>query len=347
VSPALAGTTGSPGGPAPSGGGLAPPATALLTGVVVHWHDEPGLRSLVAAWPRDPRFPLLVVDNGSTDLDPAAWPDLVQWLRPGRNLGFGGGANFGVTAARSPFVLLLNPDVEPRPGALDALLAGFAAHPEALGLAPRLLGHDGRGQHRWQLRSLPRPWELLGHALLLPGRQGARTEPPSGAAVEQPAAAALAFRRDRLLALGGFAEDFRPAWFEDVDLARRAARQGERFVYWPAAVLVHRLGSTVPRLGYGAFLEAYDRNLVRYLRRHHGNGWASAARLAVWAGAWLRLLLLPLRRPRRAASRREAAQALVRLARAARSPDWSGRGDPTDSPGDGGPTAAASGGARR
>ena len=63
----------------------------LLTGVVVHWHNEELLAELAAAWPRDPRFELLVVDNGSS----APLPPGLKVLHPGRNLGFGGGANAG------------------------------------------------------------------------------------------------------------------------------------------------------------------------------------------------------------------------------------------------------------
>ena len=267
----------------------------LLTGIVVHWHNEEPLAALAAAWPRDPRFELLVVDNGSArPLDPATLGP-ARLLQPGRNLGFAGGANAGIAAARAPLVLLLNPDALPEEGALDRLLEGFAALPAAAGLAPRLTGLDGAPQWAWQLRRLPSPAELLLHALPLGGAQGGlREEPPAGAPVEQPAAAALALRREAVLALGGLDEGFQPAWFEDVDLARRLAAAGHTLCYWPAARFRHGLGGTVPRLGYGPFLWIYDRNLVRYLRKHHGAGWALLARVLLVLGVALRLLLLPV-----------------------------------------------------
>ncbi|HEX2644473.1 MAG TPA: glycosyltransferase, partial [Thermoanaerobaculia bacterium] len=107
----------------------------LLTAVVVHWRNEDLLGELTAAWPADPRFELVVVDNGSAGplpLGPA------RLIRPERNLGFAGGANAGAAAGRAPLILILNPDAVPEPGALDRLLEGFAAHPEAAGLVPRL-----------------------------------------------------------------------------------------------------------------------------------------------------------------------------------------------------------------
>ncbi len=255
-----------------------------------------------------------MVDNGSRSPLEEAVPSRARVLRPERNLGFAGGVNLGAEAARAPWVLLLNPDAVPEPGALAALLDGAAKNPQAAGIAPRLLGLDGSPQHRWQLRPLPRLDQLLRQALFLPGPRGPAAEPPPGATVEQPAAAALLLSRERLRALGGFDEGFFPAWFEDVDFARRLRAAGGTIVYWPNAVFRHRLGSSLGPLGYAGFLRAYDRNLARYLRKHHGRPAARALRLLVPLGAALRLLALPLRRPRRAASRRAAAGALATLA---------------------------------
>ncbi|HEV8582287.1 MAG TPA: glycosyltransferase [Thermoanaerobaculia bacterium] len=279
----------------------------LLTGVVVHWRNEDLLAELAASWPRDPRFELLVVDNGSA----APLPAGIRVIRPGRNLGFAGGANAGAEEAKGEILLILNPDVIPEPEALDRLLEGFEAHPEAAGLAPRLTGPAGESQAAWQLRRLPSPWTCLLQALPLPELSGSNAEPAAGTPVEQPAAAALALRKEALARVGGFDAAFHPAWFEDVDLARRFQKAGLAILYWPAARLRHRLGSTVPRLGYGPFLYIYYRNLTRYLAKHHGRGWAAAARAALVPGVAVRLLFLPLRRPRRAASRREAFAGLL------------------------------------
>ncbi|HEY6320496.1 MAG TPA: hypothetical protein VJA16_02930, partial [Thermoanaerobaculia bacterium] len=149
------------------------------------------------------------------------------------------------------------------------------------------------------------PWPIAGAGT------GLAAEPPPGTAVEQPAAAALARRRQALADAGGLDERFHPAWFEDVDLARRLRQLGGVLLYWPAARFRHALGSTVPRLGYGPFLWIYYRNLERYLAKHHGAAWALAARASLAAGLAIRLPLVPLRRPRRAASRRDAAAGLL------------------------------------
>ncbi|MEO8503121.1 MAG: glycosyltransferase family 2 protein [Acidobacteriota bacterium] len=289
------------------------PAPPALSAICVHWQNEAELAELLASWPADPRFELVVVDNGATK-DLPAMPPGARVLEPGRNLGFGGGVNAGLAATRGSLVLILNPDARPEAGALEALIDEFAASPATAGLAPRLRGADGALQYTWQLGRIPTLPALLLQALFLAGRSGPALEPAAGTAVEQPAACALALRRSALEAIGGFDAEFYPAWFEDVDLAVRLRQRGAVLRYWPDAVFRHGLGSSVPSLGYGRFLWIYDRNLARYVRKHHGTAAAASLRVLLPIGAILRLLALPLRKPRRARSRREAAGALLRVA---------------------------------
>ncbi len=299
-------------------------STTVLTAVAPHWHDEEHLAVLVQDWPGDPRFELIVVDNGSDgDLSElAAGRTNVRVLRPGRNLGFGAAVNRGAAEAGGDLILLLNTDAVPKPGALDALVEGMANHPDAAGLAPRLLGADDAVQAAWQLRRLPTLRTLAGYCCFL--EPAPLPEPAAGAPVEQPAACALLLRRAAFESAGAMDERFWPAWFEDVDLARRLADRGERVLYWPEAVFRHGLGASVPRLGYGAFLAAYYRNLDRYARKHHGGGGAVLLRGVLVGAALVRIVLLPLRCPRRARHRGEALAGLWRVAVAAVS-GWRGR----------------------
>lgn len=294
---------------------MTPPKTAgspfQLSGIVVHWNNEEPLSRLVEAWPKDPRFELVVVDNSASV---EVCEEGVRLLRPAENLGFAGGANLGIREARAPVVVILNPDAMPEPGALEALLEGFRQHPEAAGLAPKLSGPDDEPQFRWQLRPLPTLLTLLAQTLLIPAGGGDPHEPAEGSPVEQPAAAALALQRQPLLKMGGFDESFYPAWFEDVDLARRFREQGLAFLYWPASRFRHGLGGSVPHLGYGPFLWIYYRNLMLYLSKHHGPRWVGLGRLFLAAAMGLRWCLLPLRKPKRATSRAQAASGLWAVA---------------------------------
>ena len=284
----------------------------LVEGLVIHWRAPEALDRLLEAWPADPRYGLVVVDNsGELVLEPRAG---LRVTNPGTNLGFAGGVNHGLELARAPFVMLLNPDARPLRGAIEELTRALEANPSWAGVAPRLVGADGRAQYDWQLRSLPNPAGLLRQVFFLRGVPRLRAEPEAGTPIEQPAAAALLLRRSALEAVGGMDAAFRPAWFEDVDLAARLAGVGSTMHYWPAAAFAHGLGESLDLLGYGPFLWIYHRNLLRYLRKHHGRGSAAAARILLPVAATLRALALPLRRPRRARDRGDALRALASLA---------------------------------
>lgn len=280
--------------------------TPILSAIVVHWRDEEHLDGLLDAFGERDGCEVLVVDNSSSlgELQP-----LARRIDPGRNLGFGGGVNRGVEEARGEWVLILNPDVRPEADAVDRLLEALREWSDEAGIVPALVDREGRSLCRWQLRPLPTVVELLLQAFLLPTVQGPRTEPARGTPIAQPAGAALAIRRSVLVELGGLDPGFYPAWFEDVDLAKRL--RGRRLLYEPRSRWRHTGGASVPALGYGPFLWIYYRNLARYLAKHHGAFWAVAAHGLLLVGMKLRLLALPLRRPRRARTRREAAAGLL------------------------------------
>ena len=307
---------------------------ATLGGVVVHWRDEEGLERLLAAWPAD--FPLVVVDN--SDSVPQSTDTVRAWLtveRPESNLGFGGGVNRGLQRLRERtprcrFLLILNPDAAPEPGAVETLLSEaqeLGADDRCAGIAPALRGEDGETQHRWQLQPLPSALTLLGQIFFIGGERGPLESPPRGTVVEQPAAAVLLLDLQRIADLGERFDDlfdellgdlfdpgFFPAWFDDVDLARRLSRRGLHFRYAPAARFFHARGSSVPALGYGRFLWIYYRNLQRYLAKHHGAFWSWTTRALLPLSMVLRLTLLPLRKPTRATSRSAAATGLLQVA---------------------------------
>ncbi|MCY3971467.1 MAG: glycosyltransferase family 2 protein [Acidobacteria bacterium] len=296
----------------------------ILTAVAPHWHDEDNVALLAQSWPRDERFELIVIDNGSAENPSAVQTDRtnVKVLDVERNLGFAAAVNLGAAKSAGPLLLILNTDARPESGALESLVRGMEEHRDAAGLAPRLVDEDGASQAGWQLRRLPNLLTLLGYCCFVEAR--ALREPPAGSPVEQPAACALLLRRDAFDAAGRMDEAFWPAWFEDVDLARRLRERDLTIRYWPDATFRHGLGASVRRLGYGPFLLAYYRNLDRYARKHHGRGAALLLRTVLAGAALFRVLLLPLRCPQRARNRGDACAGLGRLAVAAAS-GWRNR----------------------
>jgi len=278
-----------------------------------------------------PRVSLVVVDNDGGALDRAEltrrWPDAVLLVNE-TNRGFGPAANQGAVVAHGDVLLILNPDTRPEGEPFGEIARAFDLDSDVVAVAPRLLDEVGvpgsesqvpggagilappgkEDQFTFQLRRLPRLRDDARELLLVdyaaPNSRGRRRfryadrDPDAPLEVEQPAAAALAVRKSVFRTVGGFDEDFVPAWFEDVDLCARLGERGS-ILYWPTARFRHRGGAAAGELGYARFLPAYYRNAIRYRRRRYGPPARAAYRGLLAAGMLLRLAALPLRRPSR------------------------------------------------
>ena len=254
--------------------------TTPIDAVVVRWRggDEVSrcLKSLLDLG--GPHLESVVlVDSGSGDEGAerlaTEFAD-IRVIALAENHGFAHAADRGAAEGCEPLLLVLNPDIEITPGALDSLASLLDERPQVAGAVPLLEDMDGTTQHRWQLRNLPTVFGLsLGH----PGTPAFSAPPETPVEVAQPAAAAWLVRRSVWETLGGLDPTFAPAWWEDVDFCARL-RAGlvtaelpcdEGFIVQPAAHLRHAGGSSVSALGDAAFLTAYYRNLLHYTARHH------------------------------------------------------------------------------
>lgn len=309
-----------------------------LSIVLVTWH--PGeellhcLRSLAQSRTQCPlKLELILIDNGS-DVFPVQqvhdfWP--AAFVRQNqKNLGFAGAANMGAAAASGKVLLFLNPDTESVGDPFSPLLRGFSQFPNAVALAPHLIPAQAgqEADESFQLRRLP-SWgqalrELLLYDKLFPNNRFFRRDRylqqdrNSPFSVEQPAAAALAVKREVFWGVGGFDERFFPAWFEDVDLCARLLQQGE-ILFCPESRFIHRGGVAKEKLGYDQFLPVYYRNAIRFWQKHRGSLSSLCYRGLVAFGMLLRLLALPFRAavPH---NRTQALRAYFRTLRVALSP---------------------------
>ncbi|HSR69695.1 MAG TPA: glycosyltransferase family 2 protein [Acidobacteriota bacterium] len=260
--------------------------------VIVNWNSGELLGQAVHSLRQQGCRVIRIVDNASVPA-PALEHAEVEWVRLTENRGFAAGANAGIEPARSRFVLLLNPDVRVVQGSVERLLEQARTHPRAAILCGPLLGEDGTPQTAFQLRRLPTVWTVLSDVLFVDevsGLIGRPAPPPSGLTrIEQPAAAYWLMRRRAWQELGGFDEDFAPAWFEDVDFCKRLGQAGWEILFLPQAPARHRGGYSLQRVGRARFLRTFYSNLLLYLSKHHPRAlpWLKPA---VKLGLTLRLL---------------------------------------------------------
>jgi N-acetylglucosaminyl-diphospho-decaprenol L-rhamnosyltransferase len=250
---------------------MAFPTPLDLSVVVVHYRSTADTVELVGALRGAldaARHEVLVVDHSPEtplgDLDDA----LVRVLRPGRNLGFGGGVNHAHARARGRLVLILNPDVRPHAGAIERLLEAHARHPRAAVLAPRLLNPDGSDQDSTRTFYRPEtivaartPWGATARGRrVLDAHLGAVMDRAREQTVDWALGAALLVDPARLGARPG----------ELMDLCLRAWRAGAEVRYVPAAVFTHRHRRESRTRPWSAANLRHFASLLKFVAKHGG-----------------------------------------------------------------------------
>ncbi|GAA0588862.1 hypothetical protein GCM10009416_29230 [Craurococcus roseus] len=214
-------------------------------------------------------FEVVLVDDASTDatlLAEFVVTGGVRVLRNPRNLGFLRSANLGARAARGEFLLFLNNDTEVGEGWLDELVRTFELMPEVGVAGSKLVYPDGRLQEAGGIV------RRLGDA----ANWGNGRDPDEPRFcylrdADYVSGAALMVPRALFEELGGFDEEFAPAYYEDTDLCFRARRAGRRVVVQPLSRVVHHEGASCGRdpasWGHKRFQAVNQR---KFLRRWEG-----------------------------------------------------------------------------
>lgn len=211
--------------------------------VVVNWNSFAELQRCLAALAlvRGEIRRTVVIDNCSNSAPddlPYPRPDNTEYVRLDSNTGFARGNNLALPyLADCDWIALVNPDAYVDAGWLEALLEAVTRYPGCAMFASCLI----KANDPAVLDGIGDNFHISGMAWRL-GHGAPRGDSPVGdKEVFAPCAAAALYRRDALVALGGFDEDFF-CYFEDVDLAFRLRLAGHRCMLIGNA-LVHHVGS--------------------------------------------------------------------------------------------------------
>jgi GT2 family glycosyltransferase len=217
-----------------------------LSVVVVNWNGRAHLPECLDSLARQTLggLQVILVDNASTDGSVEYVRDAhpgVEVVRNDENLGFAGGSNRGIAAARGELILLLNNDAIAERDWAERLAA--AAADPAVGIAAsRVLLYGDRGR-----------LDSAGDGMTTVGVAFKRGHLEPAESFAQPAGlfgssgGGQLLRRAMLDDVGGFDEDFFLI-YEDADLSFRARLRGWSVRYAPDAVVYHKLSASIGRL---------------------------------------------------------------------------------------------------
>src|SRR5581483_2503030 len=108
-------------------------AARTVAAIVVNYNAADQLRACIQSLEDEGVGAILVVDNASSDdSEVVVASSAARWVETGSNRGYGAAANFGVAALADDtieYLLVCNPDVVVRPGAIAALIERLMADP--------------------------------------------------------------------------------------------------------------------------------------------------------------------------------------------------------------------------
>ncbi len=184
---------------------------------------------------------VIVVDDFSPDssVEVLERIDSIRLVRNDFNLGFIKSCNRGASLARGEYLLFLNNDTQVTPGWLDELLDTFFNFDNVGLVGSKLIYPDGNLQEAggiiwrdgtaWTFGKFQNP--------LAPEYNYARS-------VDYCSGASIMVPKDIFKKVGGFDEDYLPAYCEDSDLALKLRSMGFGVIYQPKSLVIHFEGVT-------------------------------------------------------------------------------------------------------
>jgi GT2 family glycosyltransferase len=214
-----------------------------------------------------PNYEIILVDNASGQ-DPTQhihgqYPD-VRLIRNNTNLGFTGGNNTGIDAARGEFLLIINNDTEVVPDLLERLLEPFDSDPSIGVVSPKI-----------RYYSHPQIIQYAGFTEVNPFT--GRNKPIGGnmedlGQFDTPGytayahGAAMMVKREVITKVGLLPDIFF-IYYEELDWSAHIRRAGYNIFYQPTALIYHKESIT---MGKESPMKAYfhNRNRILFMRRN-------------------------------------------------------------------------------
>lgn len=277
------------------------------------------LRSVVSACElATSKYEVILLDNASESGISLAIADLfpaVLVLRFPERVGFSTGNNAGFLLSRGRVIVQLNDDTEVADDAFLQLTEFFEQHPEVGAIGPRLETPAGDLQVGYYARKLPKLWDIAFHLFGLNGlfrnnpvatNYFLRDEEDATRPVEQPAGAALTYRRSALFEIGLLDEDFTYA-YDDVDVCKRLAGAGWQIFYLKTARVKHLGAASLPKFGPRLSRDTLN-GILCYWKKHGTVAEFALVRSMMLTALLLRLVFESIANLGNRAARREVAK---------------------------------------
>ena len=278
-----------------------------VAAIIVNYNAGETLQQCVDALLKSNTLTMVtVVDNASSDRSAENLQNIysdeqrVEFQFNLVNVGFAPAVNLVARVSKADWVLILNPDCILEPGTLGRLKCALEEDDLAALAGPAVCDENGLIQ-RATVRRFPAPWKSLMTATglwrlgkwfpLFHGVEVDHSELSEGIEIcEAVSGACMLVRRSAFEAVGFLDEDY-AMHCEDLDLMFRLRKHGWHCLYVPQASCIHKQGlSSRSRPTWVHFQK--HRGMARFFGKFQAKSTFFPIRLLVYAGIWIRFIIL-------------------------------------------------------
>lgn len=214
-----------------------------------------------------PNLEIIIVDNGSAENPTAVFqairPDVIVLLN-GKNLGFTGGNNVGIRAAKGDYLFIVNNDTEFTPGLLEGLLRIFDKYPDAGIVSPKFhyFFHKGTIEYAgYQTVNM-----FTGRNAMVGCREEDKGQYNEIRVTNYAHGGGMMVPRKVVEEVGPLPEEFF-IYYEEFDWCEQIMRKGYKVYYQPESLIYHKESMTT---GKSSPFKTYyhTRNRILFMRRN-------------------------------------------------------------------------------
>lgn len=215
-----------------------------------------------------PNVEIIVVDNASvdnpTDTIQECFPE-VQLICNKENLGFAGGNNVGIKAAKGEYILMLNNDTEVMSDFLEPLVSTMEQNPNIGVCSPKIRFYYTKNYLQYAGSTAVNPYRVASYAIGYQEADKGQFDSSGGRTHLAHGAAMLV--SGKAIEFAGLMEEEFFLYYEELDWCERIKRAGFEIHFVPQSLVFHKESMTV---GKHSPLQLYykTRNRLLFARRN-------------------------------------------------------------------------------
>jgi len=206
------------------------------------------------------KFPTIIINNSRSDKFNTLIDDFknIKLITPDLNLGYGRANNLGVNQSKTPYFLIVNPDILLNEKLINTLYSTFLNYNDDIGVVGPSL-YDSNMKRRTN-GSISHVKKIRGSKL----SSSINNIPEDNMCCDFLVGCCLFMKRDFFIELGGFDKDFF-MYFEDNDLCDRIIKNGKIVVEVPSAKVIHLENSSSKKNSFQNYKLAIIHKISEYI----------------------------------------------------------------------------------